>query len=163
MKNKIFFLFLIISLIGFGKEVVELINEGVVYLKMGDYKKAIEIFEDTKRTASQNPDIYYYLGEAYFRIGDTQKAVSNLQKAIDINPQKQSYHYTLALVYLSQNKNKEAMESLDRVLKISSLSLYGKEAERLKKELEKRNVETEVVKKWEKIEIEEKSKKEETI
>jgi hypothetical protein len=65
------------------------------------------------------------------------------------------------MVYLSMNKNKEAIESLDRVIKISPLSIYGRDAERLKKEIESKDKEEEIAKRWEKLEIEEKKKKEE--
>ncbi len=160
MRKVILSIFLIF-LTSYGKEVVDLINEGVLYFKTGDYKKSIEILEEARRKSPENSDIYYYIGEAYFRSGDTQKAILNLQKAIEISPEKQSYHYTLALVYLSQNKNKEAIESLEKVIKISPLSMYGRNAEKLKKEIENKVNEIEIAKKWEKLEIEEKKRKEE--
>ncbi|MGC8977599.1 MAG: tetratricopeptide repeat protein, partial [Candidatus Ratteibacteria bacterium] len=156
MKLKIL-IFLLINFLFFsyGKEVIDLINEGVIALKIGDYEKSIKLFEEAKRISPTNSDIYYYLGETYFRNGDIDKAILNLQKAIDINPEKPAYYYTLALVYISQNKNKEGIELLDKIIKTFPLSIYGKDAERLKKEIENRNKEIEIVKKWEKLEIEE--------
>ena len=159
--KKIVLLIFLVCLVGYGKEVVDLLNEGIIHLKTGDYKKSIEIFEEARRKSPENPDIYYYIGEAYFRNGDTQKAISNLQKAIEMNPENPSYHYTLAMVYLSQNKNKEAIESLDKTIKLSPLSIYGKNAEKLKKEIESKVKEEEIAKRWEKLEIEEKKRKEE--
>jgi len=159
--KKIVLLIFLVCLVGYGKEVVDLLNEGIILLKTGDYKKSIEIFEEARRKSPENPEIYYYIGEAYFRNGDTQKAISNLQKAIEMNPENPSYHYTLAMVYLSQNKNKEAIESLDKTIKLSPLSIYGKNAEKLKKEIESKVKEEEIAKRWEKLEIEEKKKKEE--
>jgi tetratricopeptide (TPR) repeat protein len=160
MKKVVLLIFLV-CLVSYGNEVVDLLNEGIILLKTGDYKKSIEIFEEARRKSPENPEIYYYIGEAYFRNGDTQKAVSNLEKAIEMNPENPSYHYTLAMVYLSMNKNKETIESLDRVIKISPLSIYGRDAERLKKEIESKDKEKEIAKRWEKLEIEEKKKKEE--
>jgi tetratricopeptide (TPR) repeat protein len=160
--KKIVLLIFLVCLVGYGKEVVDLLNEGIILLKAGDYKKSIEIFEEARRKSPENPEIYYYIGEAYFRNGDTEKAISNLQKAIEMNPENPSYHYTLAMVYLSQNKNKEAIESLDKTIKLSPLSMYGKNAEKLKKEIESKDKEEEIViKRWEKLEIEEKKRKEE--
>lgn len=162
MKFKCLILFFLNTILFlFGKEINELINEGVIYLKTGDYEKSIKALEGAKRVSPDNSDVYYYLGEAYFRKGEIERAISSLQKAIDINPEKPSYYYSLALVYLSQNKNKEASEMLEKVIKISPLSIYGKEAERLKKEIESKNKEIEIAKKWEKLEIEEKKRKEE--
>ncbi|MCM8817891.1 MAG: tetratricopeptide repeat protein [Candidatus Omnitrophica bacterium] len=163
MKNK-FLIFLLIGIANTflsGRELVDVIKEGVVYLNSGYYEKSIKILEEAKRSAPENPDIYYYLGEAYFRIRDMEKAITNLQKAIEINSQNQAYYYLLAHVYISQNKNKEALESLDKIIKISPLTYYGKLAKGLKEKLEIMNKEIEITKKWEKIEIEEKKKKEE--
>ncbi|MCM8803667.1 MAG: tetratricopeptide repeat protein [Candidatus Omnitrophica bacterium] len=162
MKLKILIFFLLNTiLILSGKEINDLINEGITYLKIGDYEKSLKALEEARRASPENSDVYYYLGEIYFRKGEIEKAIPNLQKAIDISPEKPSYYYSLALVYLSQNKNKEAIEMFEKVIKISPLSIYGKEAERLKKEIENKNKEIEIVKRWEKLEIEERKRKEE--
>ncbi|MCX7916856.1 MAG: tetratricopeptide repeat protein [bacterium] len=161
MKNIILFCVIIMNLMLYGKEPEELLNEGIIYLKTGDYDKSIKILEEATRTISDNADVYYYLGESYFRKGDSEKAISNLQKAISINSQNPSYYYTLAIVYISQNKNKEAIEALNKVISISPLGLYGKSAVRLKGEIESKEKDIEIVKKWEKEEIEERKRKEE--
>ncbi|MCM8833206.1 MAG: CDC27 family protein [Candidatus Omnitrophica bacterium] len=155
MKKKILINLIIITLLSFGKESKDFINEGIVYLKAEEYEKAINIFEQISKTSSENSDVYYYLGEAYFRKGKTDKAISNLQKAININPQNFSYYYTLALVYLSQNKKNEAIDTLNKIISISPLSFYGKNAQRLKDEIEKSEKEIQIVKKWEQLKIEE--------
>lgn len=156
-----FVLFFIICLILSGKEVRELIDEGIFYLRIGDYENSIKIFENAKKMSPENPDIYHLLGEAYFYNGEIQKAITNLQKAIEMNDKNPSYYYTIALVYLSQNKNKEALEALEKVIKISPLSIYGKSALKIKQEIENENYKDEIVKRWEKIENEEKIKREE--
>jgi len=148
--RKIILLLLMMSIIGLGKGVIDLINEGIIYLKAGDYVKAIEKLEEAKQKSPQNSDIYYYIGEAYFRSGNLDEAISNYQKAIEISPEKPSYYYSLAMVYLSQNKKKEAMELFDKIIQLSPLSIYGKEAAKLKKELEYKETQAALLKKWEK-------------
>lgn len=143
------------------KEVLELLKEGNIYLKCGEYDKSIKIFEDALKITTENPDIYYYLGEAYYRKGELNKAVTNLKKAIEINPKNVAYYYTLSHVYLLQKKEKEALENLDQIIKISPLSIYGREASQLKKTLIENKKESELVKKWEELQIEERKKKEE--
>lgn len=161
MKIKILILFLLSCLLLSGKEFSDLLNEGVINLKIGNYDESIKILEEAKRISSENSDVYYYLGEAYFRKGDIQRAITNLEKAISLNSEKPSYYYTLALVYLSQNKNKEAKDLIDKLIKIAPLSIYAKEAENLKREIEIKDKNNEIVKKWEKLEIEEKKRLEE--
>ncbi|MFN4226563.1 MAG: tetratricopeptide repeat protein [Candidatus Ratteibacteria bacterium] len=163
MRNKILIIFTISVLLIFGKESNEneLINKGIIYLKTGEYTKAIDIFERLSKISLENPDVYYYLGEAYFRKGKTDEAISNLQKAININSQNASYYYTLALVYLSQNRKNEAIDILNKIISISPLSFYGKNAQKLKDEIEKSEKEIQIAKKWEQLEIEEKKRKEE--
>jgi tetratricopeptide (TPR) repeat protein len=124
--KKIVLLIFLVCLVGYGKEVVDLLNEGIILLKTGDYKKSIEIFEEARRKSPENPDIYYYIGEAYFRNGDTQKAISNLQKAIEMNPEKPSYYYTLALVYISQIKIKKQLNLLIKQLNFHLCQYMGK-------------------------------------
>jgi len=163
MKIKMWICFMLLSLLAFGKEFTDLINEGVIYLKTEEYEKAISAFEEAKKISSENSDIYYYLAEAYFRKGEPDKAISNLQKAININSQNPSYYYTLALIYLSQNKKVEAIEALNKIINSAPLSYYGKSALKLKKDIENSEKEVQIAKKWEQLEIEEKKKKEEEM
>ncbi|MCM8784764.1 MAG: tetratricopeptide repeat protein [Candidatus Omnitrophica bacterium] len=161
MGKRVLIIFIIMTFLTFAQESKNLINEGILYLKAEEYEKAINTFNQLSKTSSENSDVYYYLGEAYFRKGEIDKAISNLQKAININPQNSSYYYTLALIYLSQNNKNEAIDALNKVISISPLSFHGKNAQKLKDEIEKSEKEIQIAKKWEQLEIEEKKRKEE--
>ncbi|HOM27638.1 MAG TPA: tetratricopeptide repeat protein, partial [bacterium] len=161
MKKNIILMFTIFTFLVYGREFTDLINEGVIYLKTEEYVKAINIFEEAKKISPENSDVYYYLGEAYYRKGESDKAITNLQKAININSQNLSYYYTLALVYLSQNKKSEAIETLNKIINTAPLTYYGKNAIKLKNDIENSEKEIQITKKWEQQEIEEKKRKEE--
>ncbi|MCD6407661.1 tetratricopeptide repeat protein [bacterium] len=156
-----FILFLVSGFIYSADEFIDKVNKGIVYMKIGKYGKALEIFNEARNMSPDNPLIYYYLGEVYFRQGKTTDALTNYRKAIEMEPKNPDYHYAIALVYLAQNNEKEALKELDKTIKLSPQSIFAKQAERLKKKIETSAREKEIVKRWVKLEEEERRKKEE--
>jgi tetratricopeptide (TPR) repeat protein len=49
----------------------------------GEYTKSIEILENARKTYTEEPIIYYYLGECYYQTGDYVKAAGFLEEFTD--------------------------------------------------------------------------------
>ena len=54
------------------------------YIKAGDEKKAIALFEDILRKDATYVGSYYHLGKAYERKGDSPKALGVYQLGMDV-------------------------------------------------------------------------------
>jgi tetratricopeptide (TPR) repeat protein len=49
----------------------------------GEYKQSIDILENARKTYTEEPIIYYYLGECYYQTGDYVKAAGFLEEFTD--------------------------------------------------------------------------------
>lgn len=98
---------------------IALYYEGICYLKMGDYKKAIKALGefDGKGTILAY-QAWGSLGLAYMEAGEKEKAIDNFKKATAnkedalITPM---YLYQLGLAYRMTGKTKEAIEVFRRI------------------------------------------------
>lgn len=162
MKKIIIFLFIFFSVCLFSSnEFMNKINYGVSYLESGDYGKAINYFKQAKSLSPDNPEVYYYLGEAYFRKGDIKSALRYYKEAIEREPRKPEYHYSLGFLYLAQNNIKKAIEEFDNVIKIAPQSFVGEKAKLIKSSIQKTLNQEKLASKWVKMEEEERRRKEE--
>jgi tetratricopeptide (TPR) repeat protein len=83
MKKALNVFFLLFNLLAF-KNIVyaqQEIDKCMVFNKVGDYKRAIEIGKLAVKKYPYNVGAYYCLGEAYFNIGEFKLAYKNMKKA----------------------------------------------------------------------------------
>lgn len=59
---------------------------GKVYFDLGEYDKALEIFNDVLRNNSANAEAYYYRGQIYYIKGACDKARSDIRRAQSLDP-----------------------------------------------------------------------------
>ncbi|MFA5932496.1 MAG: tetratricopeptide repeat protein [Microgenomates group bacterium] len=64
----------------------------VTFLRVGDWKDAITLWQKDIQTNPNNAYAYFQLGEAYVSNGEIDKAIFSYQKAFDINP-----HFAVAI------------------------------------------------------------------
>lgn len=62
----------------------------------GDYRSAIEAYEQVASFGIQGPDLFYNLGDAYFRAGNLGRAVYNYERALELRPGDEDVSYNLA-------------------------------------------------------------------
>ncbi len=161
MKRIIFILFLFSSFLFSSDEFLNKVNIGLSFLKIKNYEKAINYFNQARNLSPDNPVVYYYLGEAYFRKGDLKKAMKYYKEAIEREPRNPDFHYSLGYLYLAQNNRKKAIEEFNKVLKFSPQSFVGKKAKLIKEQIEKNLKEELLSNKWAKLEEEERRRIEE--
>ena len=160
-RNFLIIIFLFSFILFSSDEFLDKVNLGLNYLKIGNYEDAISYFKQAKNLSPDNAIVYYYLGEAYFRKGDMEEAKRYYDQAIEREPQNPDFHYSLAHLYLAQNDKAKALEEFNKVIEISPQSLIGKNANLVKKQIEKGIKEKDISDKWVKLEEEERKKIEE--
>jgi len=147
-RNFLIIIFLFSFILFSSDEFLDKVNLGLNYLKIGNYEDAISYFKQAKNLSPDNAIVYYYLGEAYFRKGDMEEAKRYYDQAIEREPQNPDFHYSLAHLYLAQNDKAKALEEFNKVIEISPQSLIGKNANLVKKQIEKGIKEKDISDKW---------------
>jgi tetratricopeptide (TPR) repeat protein len=56
------------------------------FIKIGDYKKSIQISENAVRINPYDSRGYYFLGMNYFHIRDLNQSMENFRKAVNLKP-----------------------------------------------------------------------------
>lgn len=108
--------------------------EGIRYYQMGDYDKAIEIFEKTLKKEPNNISILNMLSAIYAQSGEHTKALPHLKQLTAIHPTYANGFYFRGLSEFNTMKYKEAQLSLDTFLTFKDKrSEYEKNALKLKK------------------------------
>ena len=77
-------------------------NQGNLFYKQGDYKKAIDAYEGVLQKGLESGPLYYNLANSYFKNNQLGKAVANYLKAKRLMPRDSdlyfNYKYALSLV-----------------------------------------------------------------
>ena len=93
---------------------------GIVYNELGDYNKALKLFN---RMINQNraDDITYYnMGNSYYRMRKYEIAIAQYKKAIEINPLNDKAHNDIGFIYLEKLKEyKKAIESFKKATEVN--------------------------------------------
>ena len=104
------------------------LEKAQLFFEEGNYKKAIENFEDyQKQKDSLNPLSYIYLGISYLEEAEYKKAKEQfalLSKSNTLQSEKADWY--LLLTYLKQSNKKEAKRVLDKILQSQNSYNYNK-------------------------------------
>ena len=101
------------------------LDRGFNYIETGDYKNAIEFFENVIFHHSNNSDAYFGLGLSYLKLGNNEtmtvinlieKAVSAFKKALSLKENDPKIHYNLGLSYLVLDNKDAATREYDALI-----------------------------------------------
>ena len=99
---------------------------GMLYYEKGDYKRAIEAYQENIRIIPDNSSIIYNnLGWAYGELGKYQEAVDAFKEAVKQNPENADFHYGLGWVYNELKDYKKAVESYKQAILIQPGHTYA--------------------------------------
>ena len=108
--------------------------EGVAYLKMGEFPKAIKALQDFDGHGTLLAyQAWGALGEAYLETGNKGKAIENFKKATSdkddvlLTPM---YLYQLGLAYIANNQTKEAKDAFKRIRDEYPKSMQARDVEK---------------------------------
>jgi tetratricopeptide (TPR) repeat protein len=95
---------------------------GRMYRQLGDYAKAVEIWNETLRDNPRNVDVLSNLGMVALEMEEYQKAISYWRRALAINPKIPGLHQDIAFALLEAGQYHEAIKELQEELKFSPQS-----------------------------------------
>lgn len=90
---------------------------GVIYNKLGEYQKAIQVFSDATIIDENNADAYNGRGLAYENTGEYIKAHEDFSKSININQNFDAY-YNRAQLSLKKKEYENSLNDLDTIINI---------------------------------------------
>lgn len=86
-------------------------NQGVSAAADDDMEKAIFLWNKSLKYRTNDPDVYFNLGNAYLATHNFKEAEKNFRKTVDLNRNDHISHYKLGLSLQSQDKCIEAKAS----------------------------------------------------
>lgn len=88
------------------------------YEKIGDYKKAINIYKKVQKMADPTAWTYHRLGDVYLKLEDAQQALVNFFNAIHEDPMHSGAWYKIALLYSLDSQFEKSLEYAERAVEI---------------------------------------------
>lgn len=85
-------------------------------MENGQYKRAIDILEQSTILLKHDPECFNFLGVAYYRSGNFEKALENYEKALELDKNYASVFNNIASVYLSHFQNTKDRRSYDNAV-----------------------------------------------
>ena len=99
-------------------EVQKRINQAILEHKNGNLKKAEIIYNELLNVYSNNPNIYYFLGNLRITQSKLEEAAKNFQKAVDLNPDFFQAQINLANTFKELSKTQSAEQIYKKVIKL---------------------------------------------
>ncbi|MBI3313198.1 MAG: tetratricopeptide repeat protein [Candidatus Omnitrophica bacterium] len=91
-------------------------NLGLVYLRRGDAKMAMEYFQQAHQKDPKDAITYFNRGVAYEQQKEYDKALENYQKALEIEPGAVDFHNSLGAFFAERGKYDKATEHLQKAI-----------------------------------------------
>jgi len=82
------------------------LSQGIEAYKAGKFDQAIQLLSEFISSNPNEPDAYFYLGNAYFQKGDFKQAISSYLKALENNPKDPDLLFQLGLAYYNNKEHK---------------------------------------------------------
>jgi len=101
-----------------------IISAGDALAKDGQYKEALEKYNEALKIEPENADYHYKKGVACYFLKDYDEAIAEYKKALEYNPGHYKAYNNLGLTYMMINENVRATECFMRALDIEPG--YGK-------------------------------------
>ena len=93
-------------------------NEGIDYMKTGDFKKAATWFEKAVKTDPKFVFAWDNLGVSHRKLGNLEEALAAYNKSLEIDPKGIMPLHNIPVVYEFQKKYEKAIEAYQNILKV---------------------------------------------
>ncbi len=94
-------------------------NAGMAYAEhLGDYDKALEVFNQAERMDPGNDEIHYSIGLTYWFKEEEAEAVAELLRTINLNPRHIEAHALLGEIYFRRGQHDFAKAEWEMVLEL---------------------------------------------
>jgi len=109
-------------------------NMAFLYIKLKNYKKAMELSNKLLRIKPNEPYALNNRGYAKMQLGDLEGALEDINNSILLLPYNSFAFRNRGMLYLKQNRKAEACNDFFKALALGFTKEYGDEVERLIKE-----------------------------
>lgn len=92
---------------------------GNVYVREGDYNKALDYYKESLRLYPRYHAAYNNIGTIYSKNGFFDQAIAAFTEAIKINPDYVQAHFNLGTVYYQKGMLTDAFDEFKKVLELS--------------------------------------------
>ncbi|MCK4947339.1 MAG: tetratricopeptide repeat protein [Candidatus Aureabacteria bacterium] len=89
---------------------------GTIYLRLGEYRKAVSEFITAIATDPSIAEAHYNLGYVYQMMGDDDLAIAEYKNAVSINPEYAEAYNNLGLLMIGKGFAKEGISNLKKSL-----------------------------------------------
>jgi len=100
----------------------DLVSQGIILGKSGQYNESMKIFDKAIKINSQDSDAWTGKGLALMGLNRSDEAIKIFDKALKINPQNSMTWYCKGLVFESLKKPEEAIKAYDKAIEIEPLN-----------------------------------------
>lgn len=101
------------------------ITRGRIQNGTGDYKSAVQSFDEALRLDKRNPEALYGLGAAYANLGQMTTAESTYLRAVSYRPSDWRAHKKLGVFYLSYGFFEKSLKPLQYVVELTPDNAQG--------------------------------------
>ena len=92
---------------------------GIVYLNIGEFRKALDLFKEAEKLNSQKATIHCNLGIAHFNLTEFPEAMAEQNKAIELDPYLEQAYNNIGEIHFKSNDYEAAkniyQKGLDRL------------------------------------------------
>ncbi len=95
----------ILALVLSGATFGQTMDEGIELFESGNHEEAASVFESLKKTQSENPRVYFYLGRIEFDKDEYKKATNLFEEAADLDDDNSMYRMWMGHSFGRQAQN----------------------------------------------------------
>ena len=103
----------------------DIFRQGETKLQVGDYRGAIEDYDQVLKLDAVNTDAYVSRGVARFGLGDKQGAIKDFTQALQLDANNADIYRKRGGVYMTLGNKRAAREDFQQATKLSSSQRSG--------------------------------------
>src|SRR3989338_9898471 len=100
-------------------------EQGINHLKLKEYEKAVDCFEQVYNLDEAHPLVCSYLVEVYGKLKDAQGIISSFQRGVEINPLDVHLYLNIGVIFLINQKYTEASKAYHQALNIDKRNIVA--------------------------------------
>lgn len=102
------------------------IHQGLELYQVGQYRKALEVFDRILKRDSFNPDALHLSGLALMQLDEPVKAVEYIRKAVKKSPRTANFHNSLGMACQKSGRWEDASRSFKKTIELDPRSLFAR-------------------------------------
>ena len=93
--------------------------KGYSYNELGEYERAIDMYDKAINIDSELTEAYYNRGTAYNALGKQKRAIEDHNKAIELDPEDEAGYINRGTSYMALGKHDKAISDFDKAIELS--------------------------------------------